>query len=106
MIEPLGVGHRGARGQHADPGAVCRLGEEDGNFETARQDGETGDVVLVLVGDEDGVERAGSSPAMDMRFSSSRQERPASTRTRVRELEMTVLLPLEPEASTVMRIIG
>src|SRR6185437_629555 len=48
---------------------------------------------------------AGSSPARAMRLSSSRQERPASTRTRVRELEMTVLLPLEPEASTVMRII-
>ncbi len=30
---------------------------------------------------------------------------PASTRTRVREEEMTVLLPLDPEASTVMRII-
>src|SRR6185312_2524926 len=48
---------------------------------------------------------AGSSPARAMRLSSSRQERPASTRTRVREEEMTVLLPLEPEASTVMRII-
>jgi hypothetical protein len=35
---------------------------------------------------------------------SSRQERPASTRTRVLEEAITVLLPLEPEASTVIRI--
>ena len=41
---------------------------------------------------------------MAMRFISSRHESPASTRTRVLEEEMTVLLPLEPEASTVMRI--
>jgi hypothetical protein len=41
-----------------------------------------------------------------MRFNSSRHERPASTSTRVREDEMTVLLPLDPEASTVIRIIG
>src|SRR5579871_4585528 len=47
----------------------------------------------------------GSSPAMAMRLRSSRQERPASTRMRVREEEMTVLLPLDPEASTVIRII-
>jgi hypothetical protein len=39
-----------------------------------------------------------------MRFNSSRQESPASTRTVVFELEITVLLPLEPEASTVMRM--
>ena len=82
------------------------FGEEDGDVEAAGEDGEAGDVVLVLVGDEDGVEGEGSSPARAMRLRSSRQERPASTRTRVRELEMTVLLPLEPEASTVMRIIG
>src|SRR5580704_10126045 len=47
----------------------------------------------------------GSSPAMAMRLRSSRQERPASTRMRVREEEMTVLLPLDPEANTVIRII-
>jgi hypothetical protein len=41
-----------------------------------------------------------------MRLQISRQERPASTKTRVREEEMTVLFPLEPEASTVMCIIG
>jgi hypothetical protein len=40
-----------------------------------------------------------------MRFSSSRQESPASTRMRVRLLETSVLFPLEPEASTVIRII-
>src|SRR5260370_19214536 len=47
----------------------------------------------------------GSSPARAMRLRSSRQERPASTRIRVREEEMTVLLPFDPEASTVIRII-
>jgi hypothetical protein len=39
-----------------------------------------------------------------MRFSSSRQESPASSRIRVRLLATTVLLPLEPDASTVIRI--
>ena len=48
---------------------------------------------------------AGSSSAMRMRFSSSRQESPASTRMRVRLLDTNVLFPLEPEASTVIRII-
>jgi hypothetical protein len=38
-----------------------------------------------------------------MRFIVSRQERPASTRMLVSELERTVLLPFDPEASTVMR---
>jgi hypothetical protein len=41
-----------------------------------------------------------------MRLNNSRHDNPASTNTRVREEEMTVLLPLDPEASTVMRIIG
>src|ERR1700733_4205729 len=49
---------------------------------------------------------AGSSLAICMRFSSSRQESPASTRMRVRLLETRVLFPLEPEASTVIRIIS
>src|ERR1700678_2279000 len=47
----------------------------------------------------------GSSPALCMRLRSSRQESPASTRMRVRLLATIVLLPLDPEASTVMRII-
>ena len=59
MIEPLGVGHGGAGGDHADPGTVGRFGEVDGNLQAARQNGEAGDVVLMLVGDQDGVERAG-----------------------------------------------
>ena len=59
VIEPLGVGHGGARGDHADPGAVGGFGEVDGDAQAAGEDGEAGDVVLVLVGDEDGVERGG-----------------------------------------------
>src|SRR5260370_1810897 len=59
VIEPLGVGHGGAGGEHADPGAVGGLGEEDGDAEAAGQDGEAGYVVLMLVGDEDGVELRG-----------------------------------------------
>ncbi len=47
---------------------------------------------------------AGSSLAIFMRFSSSRQLSPASTSTRVRALAITVELPFEPEARTVMRI--
>ena len=59
VIEPLGVGHGGAGSDHADPGAVGGLGEEDGDVEAAGEDGEAGDVVDVLVGDEDGVEGGG-----------------------------------------------
>ena len=59
VIEPLGVGHGGARGHHADPGAVGWLGEVDRDVEAAGEDAEAGDVVLVLVGDEDGVELRG-----------------------------------------------
>src|SRR6185312_5008674 len=44
----------------------------------------------------------GSSPAAAMRLKSSRQDRPTSTRIRVRDEERTVLLPLEPLASTVI----
>src|SRR5690349_11616947 len=47
---------------------------------------------------------AGSSPAAFMRLRSSRQERPASTRMVVLGEAMTVELPLEPEARTVIRI--
>src|SRR6202044_1629131 len=47
---------------------------------------------------------AGSSFAICIRFSSSRQESPASTRMRVRLLDTSVLFPLEPEASTVILI--
>ncbi len=35
------------------------LGKEDRNLEAAGEDGEPGDVVLMLVGDEDGVELRG-----------------------------------------------
>ena len=59
VIEPPGVGHGGAGGEHADPGAMGGLGEEDGDAEAAGEDGEAGDVVLMLVGDEDGVELCG-----------------------------------------------
>src|ERR1700677_5302727 len=47
---------------------------------------------------------AGSSFAICIRFTSSRQESPASTRMRVRLLDTSVLFPLEPEASTVILI--
>ena len=47
---------------------------------------------------------AGSSFAICIRLSSSRQESPASTRMRVRLLDTSVLFPLEPEASTVILI--
>ncbi len=59
VVEPFGVGHGGAGGEHADPGAVGGFGEEDGDVEAAGEDGEAGDVVDVLVGDEDGVEGRG-----------------------------------------------
>src|SRR5215470_9116832 len=45
----------------------------------------------------------GSSPAAFMRLKVSRQERPASTRMLVLELESTVQLPRLPLARTVMR---
>src|ERR1035437_1425758 len=47
---------------------------------------------------------AGSSLGVFMRLSSSRQERPASMSRRVWAEAMTVELPLEPEARTVMRM--
>src|ERR1700733_134402 len=47
---------------------------------------------------------AGSSFAICIRLSNSRQESPASTRIRVRLLDTSVLFPLEPEASTVILI--
>ena len=56
LIEPLGIGHGGARGEHADPGAVGRLGEEDRDAEAACENRQAGDVVLMLVSDEDCVE--------------------------------------------------
>ena len=59
VVEPPGVGHGGAGRDHADPGAVGGLGEKDGDVEAASEDGEAGDVVDVLVGDEDGVEKGG-----------------------------------------------
>src|ERR671936_2203870 len=46
---------------------------------------------------------AGSSPTAFMRRKVSRQEMPASTRMRVRELATTALLPLLPLARTVRR---
>ncbi len=49
---------------------------------------------------------AGSSFAAAIRRSSSRHDSPASTSTRVRLEEMTVLLPFDPEASTVIRIMA
>ena len=103
-VQPFSVGQRAARGDHADPGAMGRLSKVDRDAELACENAQSGDVILVLVSDEDGVESCGSSPAIAMRLISSRQESPASTRTRVLEEEMTVLLPLEPEASTVIRI--
>jgi len=59
VIEPLGVGHGGARGHHADPGAVGGLSEVDGDVEATGEYAEASDVVLMLVGDEDGVELGG-----------------------------------------------
>jgi len=56
VIEPLRIRHRRARRQHADPGAMGGFGKEDRNIETAGEDRETGDVVLMLVGDQDRVE--------------------------------------------------
>jgi len=50
------------------------------------------------------VAAAGSSPAAFIRFRSSRQESPASTSRVVLGDAMTVELPLEPEARTVMRM--
>ena len=44
----------------------------------------------------------GSSPTAAMRFSVSRQERPASTSRRVLELATMAQLPLLPLASTVI----
>jgi hypothetical protein len=38
---------------------VGGLSEEDGDAEAAGEDGESGDVIDVLVGDEDGVEGGG-----------------------------------------------
>ena len=56
VLEPLGIGHGGSRSDHADPGPVGGLGQVDRDIEAAGEDGESGDVVDVLVGDEDGVE--------------------------------------------------
>src|SRR5579883_1936718 len=46
---------------------------------------------------------SGSSLTERIRLKSSRQESPASTRMRVREVATMALLPLEPLASTVIR---
>ena len=48
---------------------------------------------------------AGSSSAARILLKSSRHDIPASTRIRVRALETTMLLPFDPLASTVIRII-
>lgn len=59
LLDPLGVGHLAARGEPAQPGAMSSLGEVDGNAEFAGGDGEAADVILVLVGNDDGIERGG-----------------------------------------------
>jgi len=79
------------------------LSDVDG-MRRRRRGGEAGDVVLMLVGDEDGRESGGILVGVFMRLSSSRQERPASTSRLVSAEAMTVELPLEPEARTVMRM--
>ena len=56
LLKPLGVGHLAAGGEQAHPGAVRGLGKVHGNAELAGGDGEAVDVVLMLVGDDDGVQ--------------------------------------------------
>ena len=103
LLDPLGIGHLPARRQPAHPGAMRTLGKVHRNAQLARSNGQSVDVVHVLVGDKMASSVSGSSPASRMRRNSSRQLNPASTRMRVRPPETTVQLPLEPEASTVKR---
>ena len=56
LLKPLGVGHLFARREPANPRAVGAFGEVDRNAQFAGGDGEAGDVVGMLVGDDDGVE--------------------------------------------------
>src|SRR5258705_9948441 len=52
MIEPRCVGHRGSRGEHANPGTMRGLSEVDRNSEASGENAEAGDVILVLVRNE------------------------------------------------------
>ena len=105
LLQPLRVGHLSPRRQPAHPGTVRALGKVDGNAKFARCDGKPVDMVLVLVGDDDGVEGLRFLVGQRMRRNNSRQLSPASTRMRVLPPEITVLLPFDPEASTVKRTI-
>ncbi len=59
LLGPLGVGDAFARGDLTDPGAMCCFSEINRDAEFTGGDGEAVDVVLMLVGDEDGIERGG-----------------------------------------------
>jgi len=56
LLQPLGVRHLAARGEPAHPGAVGAFCEVDRDAQFAGGDGQAGDVVRMLVGDDDGVE--------------------------------------------------
>ena len=103
QLEPLGVGHLAARREPAHPGAMRGLSKVNRNAEFARRDGEAVDVVLVLVGDDDGVEGCGVFAGQLHAPEKLAAAQAASTRMRVRPPEITVLLPFDPEASTVKR---
>ena len=56
LFEPLLVGHLAPRGEPAHPGAVRAFGEIYGDSQLARGYAQAVHVILVLVGNEDGVE--------------------------------------------------
>ena len=104
LLEPLGVGHLAARREPAHPGAVRGLGEVDGDAELARGDGEAVDVVGVLVGDDDGVEGVGLFAGLVHAAEElAAAEAGVDAGCGYVPPVTTVLLPLEPEASTVKR---
>ena len=62
LFQPLRVRHLSTRRQPAHPGPVRALSEVNGNPQLARGDGQAADVVLVLVGDQNRVQRGGVFP--------------------------------------------
>ena len=88
----------------ATPAMVRGFSDVNRDLQLARQDLQSGTWSWCSCEITMALSFCGSSPAVCMRLSVSRQEMPASTRMLAQELESTVEFPLLPLARTVMRI--
>jgi len=82
---------------------MCSLGKVNRNAELARRDGEATDVVLVLVGDDNGVEGCGIFAGQLHAAEKLAAAQACVYQDARAPPEITVLLPFDPEASTVKR---